>query len=47
MFLSFILRIIWLARRAFWRGDVKMIVNSSGVKDSWNDYYPFGMQMGI
>jgi len=27
--------------------DVKMIVNSSGVKDSWNDYYPFGMQMDL
>jgi len=26
-------------------GDVKMIVNSSGSVDSWNDYYPFGMQM--
>ena len=28
-------------------GDVKMIINSSGVKDSWNDYYPFGMQMDL
>jgi RHS repeat-associated protein len=27
-------------------GDIKMIVNSSGGVDSWNDYYPFGMQMG-
>jgi RHS repeat-associated protein len=27
-------------------GSVKMIVNSSGTVDSYNDYYPFGMQMG-
>jgi len=24
-----------------------MIVNSSGVKDSWNDFYPFGLQMDL
>lgn len=26
-------------------GDIKMVLNSSGGVDSWNDYYPFGMQM--
>ncbi|HTP80694.1 MAG TPA: hypothetical protein VMM57_09850 [Bacteroidota bacterium] len=26
-------------------GSVKMILNSSGGVDSYNDYYPFGMQI--
>lgn len=26
-------------------GDIKMVLDSSGVIDSYNDYYPFGEQM--
>lgn len=26
-------------------GDIRMVLNSSGGVDSYNDYYPFGMQM--
>jgi uncharacterized protein RhaS with RHS repeats len=26
-------------------GDIKMVLNSSGAVDSYNDYYPYGEQM--
>ena len=26
-------------------GDIKMVLNSTGALDSYNDYYPFGLQM--